>query len=52
VGHLLRADRGLYERDPGSSLAAAGVPFEDLSPWERRQYVDLARWEARRRRLA
>jgi hypothetical protein len=42
--------RELYAQDPDSSLRAADVPFEDLSPWERRKYVDVARWEHGRQR--
>jgi hypothetical protein len=45
--------RELYARDTDSTLRAAGAPFEELSPWERRGYFDAARWEhARRQRRA
>jgi hypothetical protein len=42
--------RELYTRDTDSPLRAAGVAFDELSPWERRRYVDAAGWEHGRRR--
>jgi hypothetical protein len=34
----------LYWEDDGSSLRAAGVPYDDLDADERRTYETVARW--------
>jgi hypothetical protein len=48
VAEIRRLAEELYWRDDVSTLRAAGVPYDELAPWERATYERVAAWEVRR----